>query len=260
MGGQSSGGGTTRVEPPKYQLPYLQDSLRQAQALYQSNNPRFAPQNGSTIDALRGITNMASNGSPINNAASGLAVDTMRGGFLGSNPFLQASNPHLDATFNRAALATQNQLASQFGGAGRNVEASEGLRSQQLNDLATNIYGGAYESDQNRRLSAYQGERGLQQSTLGMSPLLGQAQYADLDRLLGVGQMQEGYHQRGLDDPGVKLDEYIGRISGNMGTTTRTTQPGGFSGAGALGGAMLGNMLFPGLGGLIGGGVLGGIF
>lgn len=260
MGGQPSGGGTTRTEPPKYQLPYLQDSLREAQSIYQSTNPRFAPQNGSTIDALRGIADTARGGSPINNTARGLAINTMHGGFLGSNPFLQDANPHLDATFNRAALATQNQLASQFGGAGRNVEASEGLRSQQLNDLATNIYGGAYENDQNRRLSAYQGERGLQQSTLGMSPILGQAQYADLDRLLGVGQMQEGYHQRDLDSAGVRLDDYIGRISGNMGSVTRTSQPGGFSGSGALGGAMLGNMLFPGLGGIVGGGLLGGIF
>lgn len=259
MGGQSSSGGTQRVEPPKYQLPYLQDSLREAQSLYQSTNPTVAPQNGSTIDALRGIADRARGGSPINTAASGLAVNTMNGGFLGSNPFLQDSNPHLDATFNRAALATQNQLASQFAGSGRNVEASEGLRSQQLNDLATSIYGGAYEGDQNRRLSAYQGERGLQQSTLGMSPLLGQAQYSDLDRLLGVGQMQEGYHQRDLDAQGNRLDDYIGRISGNMGSTTRITQPGGFSGSGAMGGAMLGNQMYPGVGGILGG-LLGGFF
>jgi hypothetical protein len=273
MGGQSSGG-TQRTEPPKYQLPYLQHGVQQARQLYDSGQPTVAGQNGATIDALQGIGNMARNGSPITRDAGTLASQTLQGGFLGSNPYLgqmnqfnSASNPHLDATFNQAALATQNQLASQFAGSGRNVDASEGLRAQQLGSLATNIYGGAYQQDQDRRLQAlgmqaggYDAERARQQQVLGMSPALGQAQYGDLDRLLNVGQMQEGYQQQQLDAPGNALDQYMGRVSGNMGTTIKTSQGGGFSGGGAMGGAMLGNMLFPGLGGIIGGGLLGGMF
>jgi hypothetical protein len=240
MGGQSSGG-TQRTEPPKYQLPYLQHGVQQARQLYDSGQPTVAPMSQATGSALGGMQSLAGNNQITANAGN-LANQTLSGGFLGSNP-------HLDATFNRAALQTQNHLASQFAGAGRDQEASMGLRSQQLNDLATGIYGGAYDQERNRM-----------QQTLGMSPALGQAQYGDLDRLLNVGQMQEGYQQQQLDAPGNALDQYLGRVSGNMGTTIKTSQGGGFSGGGAMGGAMLGNMLFPGLGGIIGGGLLGGMF
>lgn len=239
MGGQSSGG-TTRTEPPKYQLPYLQYGVQQARDLYDSNQPRVAQQNGATIDALRGIQGIAHDGSPITGAAGGLAADTLSGKFLGSNPYL-------DQTFNQAALATQGQLASQFAGHGRNVDQSEGNRAQQLNDLATQIYGGNY-----------QAERDRQQQTLGMSPMLGQAQYSDMDRLLGVGQFQENYQQRLMDAPGNALDQYLGRVSGNMGSTTRQTGSSNPLG-GALGGAMLGSQ-FLGPWGALGGGILGGIF
>jgi hypothetical protein len=238
MGG-SSGGGTQRTEPPKYQLPFLQYGVQQARSLYDSGRPTVADMSGYTRDALQGIGQMSRNNS-ITPAAGNLASQTLSGNFLGSNPWL-------DQTFNRAAMATQNQLASQFAGAGRNVDQSEGLRSQQLNDLAGTIYGGAYDAERNR-----------QQQVLGMSPMLGQAQYGDLDRMLGVGRAQEGYQQQQLDAPGNALDQYMARVSGNMGTTIKTSQSSNPA-AGALGGAMLGNQIFPGWGAL-GGGILGGIF
>jgi hypothetical protein len=238
MGGQS-GGGTQRTEPPKYQLPYLQYGVQQARNLYDSGQPTVAPMSQQTNTALGGMANLAGNNQITANAGN-LANQTLSGGFLGSNPYL-------DQTFNRAAMATQNQLASQFAGSGRNVDASQGLRSQQLNDLATGIYGGAYDAERNR-----------QQQTLAMSPQLGQAQYGDLERLLGVGQAQEGYQQQQLDARGNALDQYLGRVSGNMGQTIKTSQTGNPA-AGALGGAMLGGQ-FLGPWGALGGGILGGIF
>lgn len=257
---QGSNSQTTRTEPPKYQLPYLQHGVQEARNLYNSSAPRVAPMSDTSSAALGGIAAQARN-NQLSPAASNLATNTLNGGMLGTNPFLQSGpNPHLDATFNQAALATQNQLGSQFARSGRDQGASQGLRAQQLGDLATNIYGGAYENDQNRRLSAYSTERGLQQGALGMSPMLSQAQYGDLDRLLGVGQTFENYQQRQLDAPGNALDQYLGRVSGNMGSNvTVNGGGGGFSGAGAMGGAMMGNQMFGGWGAL-GGGLLGGFF
>lgn len=237
MGGQS-GGGTQRTEPPKYQLPYLQYGVQQARSLYDNGLPTVAPQSQASSQALAGMQTLAGN-NPITGAAGDLATRTLQGGFLGANPYL-------DQTFNRAAMATQGQLASQFAGAGRNVGASQDLRSQQLNDLATNIYGGNYAN-----------ERALQQQTLGMSPGLAQGQYADLDRLLGVGRTQEGYQQQQLDAPGNALDQYLGRVSGNMGTTIKTSG-GGNTASGVLGGALAGGSMF-GPWGALGGGLLGGI-
>jgi hypothetical protein len=242
MGG-SSGGGTTRTEPPKYQLPYLQDSLGYAKDQYTatSGGQGVAPLSSESNQALAGMSNLAQSGNTVNQAGSNLAMQTLNGGFLGSNPYL-------DQTFNRAAQATQGQLASQFAGSGRNISASEGNRADQLNGLATQIYGGAYDQERNR-----------QQQVLGMAPQLGQAQYGDLNALASVGASREGYQQEQLDAPGNALDEFISRISGNMGQTMINTGSRNRS-AGALGGAMMGSQLgsqYGGYGSAIGG-LLGG--
>lgn len=250
-----SGNQTTRTEPPKYQLPYLQGSLASAQGLYnqQSGGQGVAPLSGESEQSLTGIADRARAGSDVTRNANSLASNTLSGGFLGSNPytqqlsqFSQSENPWLDQTYNRAALASQSQLASQFAGSGRNVDASEGNRAQQLGDLATGIYGGAYENDRNRALSAlgmqqgaYSDERNRQQQVLGMSPQLAQQDYYDLGQLGQVGASREGYQQELLDAPGAALDQYIGRISGNMGQTQISTGSRNRT-AGALGGALAG--------------------
>lgn len=244
MGGSSGGNTTTRTEPPKYQLPYLQGSLSSAQNLYnqQSGTQGVAPLSNESQQALTGITNLATGGNTVNQAGSNLAMQTLNGGFMGANPYL-------DDTFNRAAMATQGQLASQFAGSGRNVDQSEGNRAQQLNDLSSQIYGGAYNQERDR----------MQQALLA-SPQLGQAQYGDLNQLAQVGASREGYQQELLDAPGNALDQYIGRISGNMGQTLINSGGSRNRAAGALGGAMAGYNMFQNPWGAIGGGILGGIF
>lgn len=246
MGSTSGGNQTTRTEPPKYQLPYLERGLGYAQDAYSRSQlgQNVAPLSSESTQALDHIAGRA-NYNPITGAQQDLATKTLSGGFLGSNPYL-------DQTFNRAAMATQGQLASQFAGSGRNVDQSEGNRAQQLNDLATGIYGGAYDAERNR-----------QNQVLGMSPALQQGAYADYDRLAGVGASREGYQQELLDAPGNELDRYLGRVSGNMGQTL-INQGSRNRGAGALGGAMTGAQLGNSYGpwgaliGGLGGGLLGG--
>lgn len=235
-----SGGGnqTTSTEPPSYQLPYLQHGVNQAQQLYNrgANVVPFAPQ---TEAAIQGTTQRALAGSPVTQAAQNYATNTLQGGFLGSNPWL-------DQTFNRAALQTQNQLASQFGSAGRGAAGSEGLRSQQLNDLATSIYGGDYQQERNRM-----------QGLVGQAGALANQDYIDLAQLGGAGAQVEGLAQQYADAPGTALDQYLGRVSGNLGSVQTTKVPRNPLG-GALGGALAGSYLGPW--GAIGGGLLGGIF
>lgn len=55
-----------------------------------------------------------------------------------------SSNPYLHDTFNQAANAVQNKLGSEFAGYGRNPTASTAAQADQMNQLATQIYGGAY--------------------------------------------------------------------------------------------------------------------
>lgn len=243
-----SGGGTTRMEPPKYQLPYLERGLSEAGSIYnqERGGNNIAPISSQTQQSWDLATQRATNGSPNVQAAQDLNTKTLNGGFLGSNPYL-------DATFNRAALQTQNQLASEFAGAGRNVDASMGLRSQQLNDLATGIYGGAYDSERNRM-----------QDAVGQAIPLANQDYVDLGQLGQVGAAREGYAQEQLDAPGLALDRYLGRVSGNMGQNTYASQARN-RGAGAVGGGMLGYQLgsqyggnWGGLAGAALGGYLGG--
>lgn len=237
-GGGGGGNQVTKIEPPSYQLPHLQYGVNQAQQLYNrgASVVPFAPQ---TEAAIAGTTQRALQGSPVTNAAQNYATRSLQGGFLGSNPYL-------DATFNKAALATQNQLASQFGAAGRGQAGAEGLRSQQLNDLATGIYGGDYQQERNRM-----------QGVLGQAGALANQDYIDLAQLGGAGAQVEGLAQQYADAPGTALDQYLGRISGNMGQTQTTKTPRNPV-AGAAGGALAGSFLGPW--GMLGGGLLGGIF
>jgi hypothetical protein len=304
MGSKSGDGQTQRIEPPAYQLPYLQAGLGRAEQLY-SGAPAQTPQiyGGSTpmgptrtgqpasgewtggragyfnpgsqydtqpgaqpgssgaqpgggqlgtvpiagfspdqVQAQHQFRMRAVHGDPTINAASGYVRDTLGGGFMNGNPYA-------DAAFEKARLATQGGLASEFGRSGRNVEQSQGLRSQQLNDLATSMYGGMYENERNRM-----------QGVLPYAQQLGNQQYTDAAALAGSGALQQGQQQRQMDAPGTALDQYLARIRGTDYGSTTTQPGGGFSGGGALGGAMIGNMLFPGLGGILGGSILGGLF
>lgn len=193
--------------------------LNEARNLY-DQGPNPYQQQGNEMVAAR-----ATGGDPTITAAQNYVQTSLNGGFLNSNPYL-------DKTFEQARLATQGGLSSEFARSGRNVGASEGLRSQQLDNLATSIYGGAYNND-----------RALQQASLGYAQPLGNQAYTDAAQL------------RGLQNPqGTALDEYLARING----TQLPPRQGGFSATGALGGALTGFASGGPLGAV--GGLLGGLF
>jgi len=235
------GGSTTTAGPPSWQLPYIKEGMAGAQQQYQAGGTPVVPFSPETEAALTGTAARAQNGNAGVTAAQNVNTQTMNGGFLGNNPYL-------DATFNRAALQTQNQLQSEFARSGRNVDAAQGLRSQQLNDLATGIYGGAYDAERNR-----------QQQAIGSATGLANQDYVDLGQLAGVGAQREGLAQDMANQPGQALDQYLGRVSGGGGTSTY--QPSNRNRfAGAIGGGMLGSQLGGQYGGNYGsliGGLLG---
>lgn len=301
-----SGGGnttaTTKTDPPAFLTPYLGAAAAQAAGVYSNGAKQFypgqtlAPQSGATQTALSQTEQRATQGAPAVQAGqnfieAGLSRPAMPAYTANSNLFGAATNPQLDATFNQAALRTQNQLSSEFARSGRNVGAAQGLRAQQLGDLATNIYGGAYESERNR-MAAEQGQnQGInanaaenaaqrQQGLLGYGIPYANQDYADLQQLASVGGARDQYAQQGINAdrerydftqnaPGQQIDDYIRRLTGFMGAggTQTTTQPYNSNPiGGALGGAASGAALgsaFPVIGtgiGAIGGGLLGGIF
>jgi hypothetical protein len=198
----------------------------------------FSPQTQQGLDMA---TQRATNGSPVQQNANTYAAGLLNGDYLNSNPWL-------DQTFNRAAMGTRNQLASEFAGSGRDVGASQFLRGEQLNNLATGIYGGAYDAERNRM-----------QQGLSMAPGLAQADYQDASMLANVGSQIEGLQREQAQQPGNTLDEYLARLQGFPGGTVTQSQPMQRNVlGGALGGAQAGAMLGPW--GMLGGAVLGGLY
>lgn len=284
MGSSSQPSHTTQTtEPPAYLRPYLEYGAGQNRALYETGGPQYYPGNtvvpfsNQTEAALGGTEQRALNGSPVNHAAQNYATGIL------SNPvtsqFGGASNPYLDATFNRAADQVQNRIQSGFAGAGRNIEAGRPLAAQEMNDLAAGIYGGAYENERNRMAQDIEQQRARQFGVAGLAPGLANQDYVDLNALQGVGGQVEDLAGRYMEDqaarwdfgqnaPQVNLDNYLqrlGMVAGGAGNTTNASTPtyrNRTSGAlgGAMTGAQMGSYFGPwGTGiGAIAGGLLGG--
>jgi len=182
------------------------------------NGDRYADMNtyqnlglGMTMDrALSGSQTM-------NNAESNLN-QMMNGG----------SNPYLDAMVNRAqgnVLGNANQAAVRSGSFGNSGIAE--AAAKQMGDVATQMYGGAYQQDQANRLQAMQ-----------MAPTFANQAYTDASQLFNAGQtMQDqtqqnldfGYEEfmRGLNKPYQDLAAMSGVFGSNLGGTSTTQQSGG---------------------------------
>lgn len=300
MGSSSSPTRTTTVnEPPAFIQPYMQDAAQQSRALYQTGGPQYyggntvVPFSNQTEQALGLTEQRALQGSPVNQAAQDYAARTLNATPTsqfgsGPNPYGSVNNPYLDATFNKAADSIQNRLESQFAGAGRNVSASMPANSDMLSNLATQLYGGAYENERNRGLQSYESERdrmaqdieqqrSRQFGLTGLAPQLANQDYVDLQALGGVGGQVEDLAGRLMEDqaarwdfnqnaPQLNLDNYIARITGGYpgGTSTNTTPTYRNRTAGAAGGALAGAQMGSSFGpwgaliGAVGGGLLGG--
>lgn len=234
------GGGdtqTTAVGPPEFAEPFLETGLAEALGRFRQGPLEFfpdstvVPQSEQTLAAIEQL----SSPSGLSTAATDLVEATLRGDFL--DP---ATNPFLQQTFDQAAQATRSQLDSQFAGAGRNLEAQLPARGDQLNQLATSIFG------QN-----FQAERGRQQSLIPFVPTIDSL---GTQNLLTAGGLVEGQSAAELQDainrfqfnqqaPDLLLDQFLQRITGTvspLGSVQTTQFPTASPLTGALGGAASG--------------------
>lgn len=92
-------------------------------------------------------------------------------------------NPFLDQTFDRAADSVDARMrnATQFQGLSNS--GVQQMHGRNMNDLATGVYGGAYDADANRR----------QQAGVYMSQMQQQARENDLNRMMSAAQGMPGY-------------------------------------------------------------------
>lgn len=109
---------------------------------------------GAADSALTGILGGGLNGnaSSAYNASNPLLTQEASGSLMNTN-----TNPYLQQSYNQGLQGIQNNVDSQFGAAGRNVLASAPVQADQASNLATNLYGGAY----NTNLGATQNAQSL---------------------------------------------------------------------------------------------------
>tara|TARA_R110000751_G_scaffold111080_1_gene208973 strand:- start:144 stop:677 length:534 start_codon:yes stop_codon:yes gene_type:complete len=128
----------------------------------------------------------------------------------GNNAFNSGpgGNQFLDQTFERGADMVQGRMTNSVAGQGLSNSGVQQMYGRDLNDLATGIYGGAYEGNQNRRL----------QSGMAMSGMQQQARENDLGRMfqgamaspgmanqiaqfgLGMGDVERDFNQTNIND------------------------------------------------------------
>lgn len=258
----SSSTQTQTVEPPAFAKPYIEGGYASAAGLYNQGGPQFFP--GDTFvpfapqseQAMQATAQRAMQGSPVTGAAQNYVTQSLNGDFMNNNPWL-------DQTFNRAVQQTRGALDSQFATAGRDLVSQLPYRTEQVNNLANQIYGGAYDAERNR-----------QQGVLPFAGQLANQDYIDLAALQGVGSQVEGKAGEVLQSqmdrwnfnqtrPEAALDSYLSRVTGLTGGYNAQSQPIYRNpAAGALGGAATGAALGNMMGStnplwMLGGGLLG---
>lgn len=152
-----SGGSQNTVSQqtvPSWLQPYLTSALSQGQTLQQTGGPAYypgqqvAPLNPVQEQGINSIVDTANQPNATTGAEGANQFETS-GALL--NP---SSNPYLQGTFTQAANAVQNQLSSEFAGSGRNITGSLPIQSDEMNNLATQLYGGQYDTGLNAMTQA----------------------------------------------------------------------------------------------------------
>ena len=246
----SGGSSTTTTAPWKGQEPYLKAGFGEAARLYGQGVPGYYP--GQTTAApgvgeLQGwMGTQRYIGGPRAGAQQAAAESAMIGGLSGGVN-TQAFNPMISAMGRQVQGQLQNQILPgireslvyhQPGGSTRgNLEQNKAIASavqSGLTNKAAEMYGGAYESAQDRATKWGSMYPSIMSAPVSMYGALGQV----------GGEMREA-QQRGIDAdmhryqyaanaPQQALANYMNMIQGNYGGTTAAPRPGGGIG-GALG-------------------------
>lgn len=266
----SGGGGTNTVSSttiPQEILPYYQGALQQGANLMSTPGPQYYP--GQQVAPLNPLQEQGL--SSVQQAAS--APNASQGAqnanlFETSGALLNPSmNPYLQDTYQQGANQVQNTLSSEFAGSGRNIIGSAPVQSDSLNNLATQLYGGAYQ----------QGVNTMTQAS-AMAPSIDAGTYMPSQQLLSAGAGLQGQTQNQINAnmnafnynqqlPYNQLSWYSQMLGQNAspfksssGSTTGTSNPWATAaGAGTTAAALYGSGALSGLAGLFSGGTAGAV-
>jgi len=274
MGGGSTNTVTKQELDPAVR-PYVEYGLSEAQRLYQTGAPKYfegqtyVSPSAQTQTALQMAEQRALAGSPLTQAAQQQTLANIQGNYLGGNPFFQgAFNPAAQAAQGAFFDATR-QIGSQASSAGRYGSNAQ----QQMQDKAAATFAQALTNTAgNLAYQNYDAERARQMAATGAAPSMSEAGYADINRLMNIGQAQEGYQEMALQDainrfnfqqnlPQAQLQQFLSAAYGSPqgGISSQpvySNRLGSALGAGALGygvtGSPYGAAAGAALGGLLG--------
>lgn len=239
------GGGT--VQTTSTSTPTIPDELKPLANLYvrqatdYANKPfqyypgqRYAGLNDTQNYGLRKVAERAIEGSPTMQNAEGSLNRFISGG---------QTNPYLDQMVNRAQSSVVNQFnnttkpqiessmrqSGSFGNSGLQqlMQNQQIAMGRQLGDIATQMYGQAYNQDQANRMNAIQ-----------MAPTFGNAAYNDAREMLNAGNIRQQNEQNPLDfayqqfqgaqdQPLRAMQATSGVLGQSSGSTSSGTQPKG---------------------------------
>jgi len=203
----SGGGGTntvSRTELDPTMRPFVQYGLEEATRLYQQPNlPSYYPgqtfvsPSQQTQAALAAAQQRATMGNPLTPAAQQQALNTVQGNFLGGNPFFQGA-------FRGATQAAQTQYQDAVNQALSNASRAGRYGSGAMG-TALDRAGGAFATALTNTAGQlafenYNQERARQQAMIGAAPTLAGADYEDINKMLQLGQVAEGYQETALAD------------------------------------------------------------
>lgn len=254
------------------------------------------------VDKAQGLLGKTLGGKFLDNAPDWMRSPlqkTVRGKMLNGNPHFDeavaaATRPVIDQ-YTKTVIPGLESVFSEAGRFGSGAQATAeadayGHMADQVGDISSQMAYQNYGDERNRQMEGlglaygnYGDERQRQMQGTGLSPMLAQQDYMDIDALGKAGQGFDQYNQANINADMQKwnfnqnnefdwLSNYLGLLQGGggMGGTSSQYQPGPnpFTSTfgGALSGAALGNMLFPGVGMLPGallgggGGLLGSLF
>ena len=205
MGG--GGGGTntvTRTELDPVMRPFVQYGLQESTRLYQQPNmPQYYPgqtyvsPSQQTQAALQAAQQRATTGNPLVPAAQQQALNTVQGNFLGGNPFFQGAFRGATQGAQTAYQDAVNQALSNASRAGRYGSGAMGTAL----DRAGGTFANALTNTAGQlAFQNYDIERGRQQAMIGAAPQLAGADYEDINKMLQLGQVAEGYQETALAD------------------------------------------------------------
>lgn len=226
MGGGDGGGGTstTTQEIPVELKPLATAYTSKAMGL--SDQP-FQAYGGQRYEDLNPAQNVGL-GMTMNRALSGSQTVSNAEGQLNDMISGGSTNPYLDAMYDRAAGKVAGSVNSNFSNAGRyGSGAHTGALTEGLGNMATDLYGGAYEAD-----------RGRQMQAIGMAPEFGNLAYQDASQMLNAGQIMQDQEQQNKDfayqqfqeeqnKPYKDLASMAGVFGSNLGGSSTTQQSGG---------------------------------